>query len=151
MQPVNRPVAVDITHRNVIVAQANCRCAGSKHAVHGWTDAMRMDMEAQHVPVSVTLLHPGRIDTPYNEHAGNYMPKQPVHKGMVYAPEAVADAILWCAEHPKRDMYVGSQAKFAALLGSFAPRLTDKIMERIMYTSQQSKDRVSGGPPSRAL
>ena len=36
--------------------------ASSKHAVHGWTDAMRMDMEAQKVPVSVTLLHPGRIN-----------------------------------------------------------------------------------------
>src|SRR3954451_12645777 len=48
-------------------------------------------------------------------------------------------------------MYVGSQAKAAALLGSFAPRLTDRIMERIMYTSQQSSDRVSSGPSSRAL
>ena len=91
------------------------------------------------------------VDTPYNEHAGNYMPMQPVHRGMVYAPEAVADAILWCARHPKRDMYVGSQAKLAAVLGSAAPRMMDKIMERIMYTSHQSRDRVSSGSRSRAL
>lgn len=79
------------------------------------------------------------------------MPMQPVHRGMVYAPETVSDAILWCAAHPKRDMYVGSQAKFAMLLGSVAPRLTDKIMEVLMYTSHQSRKRVSSGSHSRAL
>lgn len=123
----------------------------AKFAVHGFTDAFRMEIEHDEIPVSVSLIHPGRIDTPYNEHAGNYMPMQPVHRGMVYAPQAVADAILWCAAHPKRDMYVGSQAKAAAVIGSIAPRLADMIMERIMYTSQQSRTRRSSGSHSRAL
>lgn len=125
--------------------------ASAKFAVHGFTDALRMEIEHDHLPVSVSLIHPGRIDTPYNEHAGNYMPMQPVHRGMVYVPETVADAILWCAQHPKRDMYVGSQAKFAMLLGSLAPRFTDKLMERLMYTSHQSRERTSSGSHSRAL
>jgi NAD(P)-dependent dehydrogenase (short-subunit alcohol dehydrogenase family) len=125
--------------------------SSAKFAVHGFTDTLRMEVEHDGLPVSVSLIHPGRIDTPYNEHAGNYMPMQPVHRGMVYAPEAVADAILWCARHPKRDMYVGSQAKLAAVLGSAAPRMMDRIMERIMYTSHQSRDRVSSGSRSRAL
>jgi NAD(P)-dependent dehydrogenase (short-subunit alcohol dehydrogenase family) len=125
--------------------------ASAKHAVHGFTDALRMEVEHDDIPVSVSLVHPGRIDTPYNEHAGNYMPMQPVHRGMIYAPEAVAEAILWCAAHPKRDMYVGSQAKMAAVIGFLLPRFTDKIMERIMYTSHQSRTRRSSGNPSRAL
>ena len=125
--------------------------SSAKFAVRGFTDVLRMELEHNDVPVSVSLIHPGRIDTPYNEHAGDTMPMQPVHHGMVYPPEAVAEAILWCAAHPKRDMYVGSQAKFASLLGAVAPRLTDKLFERIMYTSHQSRDRVSSGSPSRAL
>src|ERR1700709_1032955 len=79
--------------------------ASAKFGVHGFTDAFRMEVEHDGPPASVSLIHPGRIDTPYNEHAGNYMPMQPVHRGMVYAPEAVAEAILWCAAHPTRDMY----------------------------------------------
>jgi NAD(P)-dependent dehydrogenase (short-subunit alcohol dehydrogenase family) len=125
--------------------------SSAKFAVHGFTDALRMELEHERIPVSVSLVHPGRIDTPYNEHAGNYMPMQPVHRGMVYAPEAVADAILWCAAHRKRDMFVGSQAKAAALLGRFAPRFTDKLMERIMYTSHQSRTRRAERGESRAL
>ena len=125
--------------------------SSAKFAVRGFTDTLRMELEHEGLPVSVSLVHPGRIDTPYNEHAGNYMPMQPVHRGMIYPPHAVAEAILWCAAHPKRDMYIGSQAKFAALAGAIAPRITDLVMERMMYTSQQSRDRVSSGSRSRAL
>ena len=60
-----------------------------------------MELEHEQIPVSVSLVHPGRIDTPYNEHAGSYMPMQPVHKGMAYA--------------------VGSQAKAAACSGPSPP------------------------------
>ena len=125
--------------------------ASAKFAVHGFTDVLRMEIEHEGWPIAVSLIHPGRIDTPYNEHAGNYMPMQPVHRGMVYAPEAVADAILWCAVHPRRDMYVGAQAKAAALIGTLAPRFTDRVMERLMYSSHQSRTRRSSGSPSRAL
>jgi NAD(P)-dependent dehydrogenase (short-subunit alcohol dehydrogenase family) len=58
--------------------------SAAKHAVHGWTNALRMELEKDKAPVSVTLIHPGRIDTPYNEHARSYMPNQPAHRGMIY-------------------------------------------------------------------
>lgn len=50
-----------------------------------------------------------KIGTPYTEHAKSYLKKQPTHQGMIYPPEAVAEAILYSAENRKRDMYVGSQ------------------------------------------
>lgn len=124
--------------------------SASKHAVHGWTDALRMELEAEGAPVSVTLIHPGRIDTPYNEHARSYMPKQPAHRGMIYPPQAVAEAILYSAEHPRRDMFVGFQAKALAVLGGLAPRLTDKLMEIWAFFSQQS-DRPSRDREDNAL
>jgi short-subunit dehydrogenase len=109
----------------------------AKHAVHGWTDALRMEMEAKKAPVSVTLIHPGRIDTPYNEHAQSYIKDQPAHRGMIYPPEAVARAILYAAHAPVRDVYVGFQAKAVALAGALMPRSLDKVMERYMFWSQR--------------
>jgi short-subunit dehydrogenase len=110
--------------------------SASKHALHGFTDALRMELEAGGAPISVTTVHPGRIDTPYNEHAQSYMQQQPAHRGYIYPPESVAEAILYAAAHPKRDMFVGFQAKFFAVMGTFAPRLTDLIMEKWMFYSQ---------------
>ena len=116
--------------------------SAAKHALHGFTDALRMELEAGKSPISVTTVHPGRIDTPYNEHAQSYMEKQPAHRGYIYPPESVAEAILYAAAHQKRDMFVGFQAKFFAVMGTFAPLLTDKIMEKWMFYSQTA-DRPS--------
>lgn len=119
--------------------------APSKFAVHGWTESLRMELEKENVPVSVTLIHPGRIDTPYNEHAKSYLDKQPAHKGMLYPPQAVAEAILHAAEQPKRDMYIGSQAKALQFIGNLFPRFTDRLMELIIpptqYVNRPSKPR----------
>lgn len=124
--------------------------AASKFAVHGWTESIRMELEKEKAPVFVTLVHPGRIDTPYNEHARSYLDKQPAHRGMIYPPEAVAEAILYAAENPKRDMFVGSQAKFFKLFGTLFPRVTDRLMELVMYPTQHA-NRPSKPPEESAL
>ena len=125
-------------------------CA-AKHAVHGWTDALRMELEMEKAPISVTLVHPGRIDTPYNEHAQSYYDHQVAHRGMLYPPSAVAEAILFAAAQPKRDLYVGAQAKVLKMLGDFAPRFMDKLMEWITDPGQIGPTRPSINPQTNAL
>lgn len=110
--------------------------ATSKFAVHGWTDSIRMEFEKEQLPISVTLIHPYKTDTPYTEHAHSYIPNQPSHLGIVYPPEAVAEAILFAAQKPKRDMYVGGMSKFTAVLNDLFPRFTDRFVEKVMYPSQ---------------
>jgi NAD(P)-dependent dehydrogenase (short-subunit alcohol dehydrogenase family) len=68
--------------------------SASKHAVKGFTDALRMELEEEGAPISVTLIKPGAIDTPYSDHAKNYMPVEPKNPAPLYAPEVVARAIL---------------------------------------------------------
>lgn len=112
-------------------------CA-SKHAVKGYTDALRMELEEEGVPISVTLIKPSAIDTPYREHAKNYMPVEPLNPPPVYAPETVAEAILHCAEHPERDVFIGAGGKALSLGGEYAPRLTDKVMEATLFNLQKT-------------
>src|SRR5699024_6718828 len=112
--------------------------AAAKFAVHGWTENIRMELDKEKAPISVTLIHPGRNDTPYNEHGKSYLNLQPAHRGMLYPPQAVAEAILHAAEYPKRDMYVGSQAKLVQLLGTLFPRTADYLMKIIMYPTQHA-------------
>ena len=112
-------------------------CA-SKHAVKGYTEALRMELEEEGAPISVTLIKPSAIDTPYIEHAKSLLPVEPLNPPPVYAPETVAEAILHCAEHPERDVYVGGGGKMLSESGQLAPRLTDKLMEATMFDLQKS-------------
>jgi len=103
-------------------------CA-SKHAVKGFTDALRMELEADDAPVSVSLIKPAAIDTPYIEHARNYLDVEPENPPPVYSPDVVAETVLYCAENPVRDVFVGAAAKAHSLAGKFAPRTFDRLME----------------------
>jgi short-subunit dehydrogenase len=111
--------------------------SASKQAVQGYTDTLRMELEYDGVPVAVTLVKPAAINTPYVEHARNYMPEPPALRPPVYAPEVVAEAILRCAERPVREITVGGGGRLMAVIGMFAPRSTDRYMERAMFEQQQ--------------
>jgi short-subunit dehydrogenase len=114
--------------------------SASKHAVKGFTDALRMELEADDAPISVTLIKPGAIDTPYPHHAKNYMETEPTVPPPVYAPEVVAHAILYCAEHPERDVFAGGGGKAISMTEKYAPRLTDRVMEWTMTHMQKSDE-----------
>lgn len=114
-------------------------CA-SKHAVKGFTDSLRMELEANAAPIIVTLVKPSAIDTPYKDHAKNYLGVRPENPAPVYAPETVAETILHCAENPVRDVFVGGGGKGLALADDTAPRLTDLVMEHVMIDQQKSDE-----------
>lgn len=125
--------------------------SASKHAVKGFTDSLRMELEEKGVPIHVTLIKPGAIGTPYAQHAANYMESEPQLPPPAYAPEVAAEGILFCAEHPRRDMFIGSGGKIISLLGQIAPRLSDLVMEKSMFKLQQASRQGGDGHAHRAL
>ena len=111
-------------------------CA-AKHALKAFTDGLRMELEEAGIPISVTLVKPASIDTPFFEKAKTYLGVEPQPVPPVYAPEVVADVILHAAEQPLRELIAGgSGAKLSA--ARFAPRLADKYMERWTFDSQKT-------------
>lgn len=114
--------------------------SSSKHAVKGFTDALRMELEEEGAPVSVTLIKPAAIDTPYTKHAKNFLEKEPAVPPPVYAPEVVAEAILHCAETPERDVFAGFGGKALSLMDKYTPRLGDKVMETFMFDAQKQDE-----------
>ncbi|MGE5526818.1 MAG: SDR family oxidoreductase, partial [Rhodospirillaceae bacterium] len=111
--------------------------SASKHAVKGFTDALRVELQAEKAPVSVTLIKPAGIDTMFVPHAKNYMKHEPKLPAPVYSPDVVADAIVFAAQHAKRDIFVGGAARLAASLAHFAPGMTDRYLSRFMLKQQQ--------------
>jgi NAD(P)-dependent dehydrogenase (short-subunit alcohol dehydrogenase family) len=118
------------------ILQQGPYCA-TKHAVQALTDTLRMELEREGAPVSVTLVKPGAIDTPFPEHARNFMDEPPRLPPPLYAPEVVADAVLFACANPRRTLYAGGGGLLSSIAGQLAPRLTDAIMEAVGTGLQQ--------------
>jgi short-subunit dehydrogenase len=102
--------------------------SASKHAVKGFTDALRVEVEeVAEAPVSITLIQPTAVDTPFPQHARNYMDQEPQLPTPMIDPEKVAEAILAAAVKPTRDAKVGMMAKLNTATAKMAPSLGDKM------------------------
>jgi NAD(P)-dependent dehydrogenase (short-subunit alcohol dehydrogenase family) len=120
-------------------------CA-AKHALKAFTDTLRMELEDEGAPVSVTLVKPASIDTPFFEKAKTYLGVEPQPVPPVYAPEVVAGVILHASQHPLRELIAGGAgAKLSA--ARFAPRLADRYMERWTFDAQKTDMPAAPGRP----
>ncbi|MBF9220699.1 SDR family oxidoreductase [Hymenobacter ruricola] len=113
--------------------------SASKHAVKGFNDGLRMELEMDGAPVSVTLIQPSSIDTPYTMHAKNYMDREAKHGPPAYAPETVARAILHAAVTPERDIVVGGGGRAFIGMKRWTPILFDQYMEKA-FAKQEHAD-----------
>ena len=121
--------------------------SASKHAVKAFTDSLRMELQKEDAPISVTLIKPAAIDTLFAVHAKNYMDKEATLPPPVYAPEIVANAILYSASHPKREVFVGGASKFISASRARMPFLTDRFSQATMFSQQKTKqDKMPGRP-----
>ena len=99
--------------------------AVTKHAIKGFTDALRRELIDEKAPVLVTLIQPAAIGTPFHQHAKNYTHQAKQLPPPVYAPEDVARTILYAAQHPRRNVHVGGAGKIMSIAARVIPHLID--------------------------
>jgi short-subunit dehydrogenase len=119
--------------------------SASKHAVKGFNDALRIEIEeVDKAPVSIVLIQPQAIDTPFPQHARNYMDQEPKLPSPMIEPWQVAKAILETAVKPKRSVKVGPVAKLDTTTAKLAPALGDRM--GAMQTGRQQYDEPPRNP-----
>lgn len=114
--------------------------SASKHAVKGFTDALRMELRLADAPIAVTLVKPASIDTPLPRRARNYMDREPMLPPPVYRAEEVAHAILHAAVHPQRDIVVGGAGKLFVAGKEFAPGAYDHLAGQIAALQKRTME-----------
>jgi len=110
--------------------------SASKHAVKGFTDALRLELQDVGAPVAVTLIQPTAVNTPYPHHARNYMDQEPKLPTPQIDPEDVAKAILSAATSETRHIKVGFGSKLNTTIANLLPSVGD-WMSRKQITRQQ--------------
>ncbi len=102
-------------------------CA-AKHALLGWSDALRLDLEGTGVAV-VNVLPPA-VRTPFFTNAG-WASFEADHAGLaLLTPEDVALAVRKAADERAREVVVGTRAQALQLANRLAPSLLDRFRPR---------------------
>jgi len=120
--------------------------SATKHAVKGFTEALRLEL--QHLEPGefhVTYIAPAAINTPFFNDARTKFDTEAAPPPPVYEPEVVAESIVFAAENPRRDIFVGGGGKLFDILQRISPPLVDWLMTRgDMIFKEQVSDRPSG-------
>jgi short-subunit dehydrogenase len=119
--------------------------SASKHAMKGFTNALRMELLREKAPVTVSLVKPAAVDTPYPRHALNLTGQAVQNPQPVYATHVVADTILYCASHGIREITVGGGGRLAASFYAALPGLAEPLLAK--FAPSLMRDRGSAYRP----
>lgn len=119
----------------------------TKHAVKGFTNSLRLETKHDKTPVSVTLIKPSGMHTPFGQHAPNYTESKSQVPPPVYHPDLVAQAVTYAAEHPVRDITVGGAGGMMIWFTRLMPSLADEVYSRLYFhTALDNKNKPRSGP-----
>lgn len=104
----------------------NAAYCASKYALHGFADALRLELRPFGIHVGVVC--PARTDTAFFGRMAYSVPQQKSRKVPTSSPDRVADAVIRCIRKRRREVVVSPEGKLFTFVGSHFPRLTDRIL-----------------------
>jgi short-subunit dehydrogenase len=115
-------------------------CA-TKFGIRGFTDSLRMELAHDSAGINVTLIMPPSTNTPFFNHARSKMGVKPMPLPPIYDVGIVARAIVFAAEHPRRDVLIGGASKMIEIMQRISPRLADwYLLQRDRGFKQQQSN-----------
>src|ERR687887_283602 len=141
MVPRDRGVIVQVgsalAYRGIPLQAAYC---GSKHALQGFCDSLWCELLNDGSHVRLTMVQLPALNTPQFTWSRAKLPRAPQPVPPIFQPEVAADAIVWAASHPRRELMVGWPTVKAIVGNSVAPGLADRYLARTGYESQQTEE-----------
>jgi short-subunit dehydrogenase len=134
MLPRDRGVIVQVgsalAYRAIPLQSAYC---GAKHAVMGFTEALRTELLHDRSNVQVRIVHLPAVNTPQFDWIRNRMGGKSKPVGTIFQPEVAADAIVWTAYHDRPEVQLGYPTVQAILGDKIAPRWLDHYLANTVY------------------
>ncbi|KAA2241098.1 SDR family oxidoreductase [Salinarimonas soli] len=126
-----------LAYRSIPLQSAYC---AAKAAVRGFTDSLRTELLHEGSHIRLTMVQLPAVDTPQFDWARSRMSHRLQPVPPIYAPEAVAEAIVRAAHEAPRELWVGGPAA-QAILGTLAmPGTLDRMMARQAWAGQQTSE-----------
>ncbi len=119
----------------------------SKHGMKCYLDCLRIELDRDKAPVSVTNIMPSCINTPFFNNARTKLDVKPVATPPLYQPQLVSGAILAAAVKPIPEIVVGGAGWLFALTSRFAPHIAD-LFQKVTADVQKTKEFKSEDAPT---
>jgi NAD(P)-dependent dehydrogenase (short-subunit alcohol dehydrogenase family) len=132
-----------LAYRSIPLQAAYC---GAKSALRGFTDSLRSELIHDGSKVHLTMVHLSAFNTPQFDIARNCMGAAAKPVGAIFQPEVAAEAIVWAAQHRRRELWVGVPATEAIVGTRVIPGLLDRKLAHDAYEGQLD---MSGRAPDR--
>src|SRR5690349_3123659 len=118
--------------------------AASKHAVHGFSEALRREVKPWGIDVS--LVYPGGVVTEFSAHAGiKRKTNAKTPKFMLLTAEQVGDAVVRLARRPRRMLIIPWLWSVTVLMNKLLPGLVDYTTIN-RFTIPEREDELKAGP-----
>ena len=144
MVPRDRGVVVQVgsalAYRGIPLQTAY---SGAKHAVQGFTESVRSELLHDKSSVRICMVQLPALNTPPFDWVLSRFPNQPQPVAPIYQPEVAARAIVYAAEHPRWEIWVGASTAATLLANKLFPRLLDRYLGKTGYKSQQTNQPVA--------
>ena len=134
-----------LAYRSIPLQAPYC---GAKHAIRGFTNSLRSELEHDHSKVHLTMVQMPALNTPQFDWCKTRLPRHPQPVPPIFEPEVGAEAVLWAAHHRRREVYVGGSTVKAILGNKVAPGLLDRYLAEKAYDAQQTDQPVSPDRPA---
>ena len=148
MLPRDRGTIVQVgsalAYRGIPLQAAYC---GSKHALQGFLESLRTELLHEGSRVRVTMVQLPALNTPQFSWARTKLARKPQPVPPIFQPEVAAEAIVWAARHPRRELTVGWPSVKTVVGSKVAPGIADRYLARTGYASQQRDEPVEPGRP----
>ena len=145
MAPRNRGVIVQVgsalAYRGIPLQAPYC---GAKHAIQGFTEAVRCELIHDGVDVHLTEVHLPALNTPQFSWSRAKMPRQPQPVPPIYQPEVAARGVVWAARNRRRELYVGFATSRAITGDKLFPSLGDLYLAKNGLAGQQTDEPLEG-------
>ncbi|MGB5963437.1 MAG: SDR family oxidoreductase [Coleofasciculaceae cyanobacterium] len=125
--------------------------SAAKHGVEGFLESLRVELQHEGIPISITSVKPSVINTPYYNKVQTKIGVKPTGIPPYYEPSLVADAILYVAEHPTRDYIVGDVGKALDILQRLSPEIVDALLVLVGFQGQMTTEPKSETAPNNVF
>lgn len=110
--------------------------SGAKHAIRGFTNAVRAELLHDNVDIAVSMIQLGAFNTPQFEWARAKTKYHPQPLPPVFQPELAATTAVEAVKHRRREVWVGFSSTKAIVGSKFFPGLLERILAKKAYEGQ---------------